>query len=154
MTYTTPNPQENKPAVSQQTKDLVERNMPNENDEVRAKMEELVEAMNKRAQSEIQNAGEQGHEAYINAVRRAREELNQIGTFADKQRNSVEEAVGMLEEEAKNNWDSILKEMEEFGDRLSQAAEAAWNILINKDADSSSDSSSSSSSDSSSSTAS
>ncbi|WP_071518368.1 hypothetical protein [Geitlerinema sp. PCC 9228] len=139
MTQNAPTPPENKPenkpAVSQQAKDLVEQKMPNENDEVKAKMEELVDAMRKRAQSEIQNAGEQGYEAYMNAVRRAREELNQIGTFANEQRHSVEEAVSMLEDEAKQNWDSILKEMEEFGDRLSKAAEAAWNILTKKDAD-------------------
>jgi F0F1-type ATP synthase membrane subunit b/b' len=149
MTSTNPEPQENKPAVSQQTRDLVKQKMPNESDEVQAKMEELVEAMKKRAQSEIQTAGESTREAYMNAVRRARESLQQTSNFAEQQRNSVEEAVNMLEDEAKNNWDSILKEMEDFGDRLSQAAESAWNILTKKDASSDSSSGSSSSSSSS-----
>ncbi|MBD0361508.1 MAG: hypothetical protein ICV55_01765, partial [Coleofasciculus sp. C3-bin4] len=45
----------------------------------------------------------------------------------DKER--IEYSFKLLQMDAEKNWESILKEVSSFGDRLADAAKAAWDAL-------------------------
>lgn len=60
-----------------QTSDLVETEMAGESDDLKSETKALIDALKKRAQAEAQSAGTLTREAYLNAVRRARETLEQ-----------------------------------------------------------------------------
>lgn len=117
-------PQQNQ--ISQQTSDLVEREMAGESADVRNETKELIDALKKRAQSEAQSAGTLTREAYLSAVRRAREALEQDQLI---KRERIEDSFHLIQKEAEKNWESIVKEVTEFGDRLADAAKAAWETL-------------------------
>jgi hypothetical protein len=112
--------------VSDSTNKMVESEMANETDAVKQETKELVEAIKKLAQSEVQAAGDFTREAYVNAVRQARETIERI-KLIDTDR--IEKAGTMLENEAEKNWQNMLKEIQDFGDRLVAAAKAAWDVL-------------------------
>lgn len=112
--------------VSESTNKMVESEMANETDAVKQETKELVEAIKKLAQSEVQAAGNFTREAYVNAVRQARETIERI-KLIDTDR--IEKAGTMLENEAEKNWQNMLKEIQDFGDRLVAAAKAAWDVL-------------------------
>lgn len=112
--------------VSPETKKLVEQEMPNETEQVRQETMALVEALRKRAQAEIQGASKLTVDAYLNAVQQARTALDDNQLF-DKER--IEYSMKLLQMDAQKNWENILKEISEFGDRLSEAAKVAWETL-------------------------
>ncbi len=113
--------------VSPETKKLVDQELGDQSSEVRRETEALVEAIRKRAQSDAQSAEEFTRETYLNAVRQVREQIEQNKLFdADR----VEESIQMVQKEAEKNWQSIVDEVTEFGDRLSEAAKTAWDILM------------------------
>ena len=112
--------------VSEETKDLVDINMPNESDEVKNETMALIEAIKRRAQSEAQGAGELTRDAYLTAVQRAKEAVEQTKLF-DK--DQVESSIELMLKDAQENWESIVKEVTGFGDRLADAAKAAWDTL-------------------------
>jgi vacuolar-type H+-ATPase subunit H len=86
----------------------------------------LIEAIKTKAQSETQKAGEFARESYLDAVTKAREEIEKMDLF-DPER--IKEAMRQIENEAEKNWDSLVKEVKSFGDRLNEAAKAAWDKL-------------------------
>ncbi len=112
--------------VSDSTNKMVESEMANETDAVKQETKELVEAIKKLAQSEVQAAGDFTREAYVTAVRQARETIERI-KLIDTER--IEKAGTMLENEAEKNWQNMVKEIQDFGDRLVAAAQAAWDVL-------------------------
>ena len=129
-TNNSPEPQETTiVTVSPETNALVEKEMAGESDELKAETKALVEAIRKRAQSEIENAQTLTREAYLNAVRSAREavEKNQL---LDPKR--IEHSVEMIQKDAQENWQKTVDEIKVLGDRLQEAAHVAWDILMGK----------------------
>ncbi|WP_422614302.1 hypothetical protein [Calothrix rhizosoleniae] len=112
--------------VTPQTSALVETEMADETDEIKNETKALIDAIKKRAQSEAQSAGTLTRDTYLNAVRQAREaiEANQL-----IERDRIEHAFDMIQQEAQKNWDSVTKEVQDLGDRLQSAAKAAWEVL-------------------------
>lgn len=127
--------------ITEETRALVEKAMPDESDEVKEHLVGLVNAIKKRAQAQSQAAGDMSREAYLQAVRQAKEALDTVGKFTQDSQKSIEKAVSTVEEEARSNWESILKETEKIGHRLDKAAAAAWEILTAPDESESSENS-------------
>ena len=100
--------------------------MASESDEVKNETMALIEAIRRRAQSEAKGAGELTRDTYLTAVRQAREAIEQDKLF-DKDR--IEYSFKLLQMDAEKNWESIIKEVSTFGDRLTDAAKAAWDVL-------------------------
>jgi len=112
--------------ISPETDALVEQEMSGQNDEVKQETKALIEAIKKRAQSEIQTAQDLTREAYLAAVRRARETIEET-KLIDPDR--LEQSVQLIQQEAQKNWNSITDEIQRLGDRLTEAAKTAWSIL-------------------------
>lgn len=116
--------------VSSETNDLVEQEMAGQDDQVKAETKALVEAIKTRAQSEIENAQTITQDAYLNAVRSAREAVEQNQLFEPKR---IEHSVNMIQRDAEKNWQKTVDEIANFGDRLQEAAQTAWDILLGQD---------------------
>ena len=112
--------------VSSQTNDLVETEMAGESDDLKSETKALIDALKKRAQVEAQNAGTLTREAYLTAVRRAREKIDNEQLI---ERDRIEHSFELIKNEAEKNWESVVKEVAEVGDRLAEAAKAAWEKL-------------------------
>ena len=113
--------------ITPQTSDLVEAEMAGESDDVKSETKSLIDALKKRAQEEAQSAGTLTREAYLNAVRRAREKIEQEQLMLDP--NRIEHSFELIQREATKNFESVVKEVAELGDRLADAAKAAWDAL-------------------------
>ncbi len=113
-------------AISQETSALVEREMAGESEAVKSETKALIDAIKKRAQSEAQSAGTLTREAYLNAVKRARATIEENKLI---ERDRIEHSFEMIQSEAEKNWHSVAKEVSELGDRLAEAAKAAWEVL-------------------------
>jgi seryl-tRNA synthetase len=100
--------------------------MAGESEDLKSETKALIDALKKRAQTEAQSAGTLTREAYLTAVRRAREtiEHNQL-----IERDRIEHSFELIKKEAEKNWESVIKEVAEVGDRLADAAKAAWEAL-------------------------
>ncbi|NES68910.1 MAG: hypothetical protein F6K24_28610 [Okeania sp. SIO2D1] len=88
--------------------------------------QELVEAIKRLAQSEMEAAGEFTRDSYIQAVKQARETIERI-RLIDPQK--IEEAGKKIEKDIENNWETMVKEVQDFGGRLVKAGKAAWDVL-------------------------
>ncbi len=102
----------------------------------------LIDAIRSKALSEAKEAGELARDNYLDAVRRIRQDIEERKLF-DPQR--IDEAVKYIQKEVEKDWEgvvkewnSVVKEVSSFGDRLNEAAKAAWEILTapSKDKDS------------------
>jgi uncharacterized membrane protein YccC len=116
-------------SVDDETKALVEREMPEASDEVKQKVVELIEAIKRRAQSEVETAGDRTREAYLAAVKQAEEAIAKTQETSEKYRDELEKSLKLVEQEAHTNWDNLVQEITDFGDRLRHAADAAWSVL-------------------------
>ncbi len=67
--------------VSEATKALVEQKLPEQPDEIKQKMGELVELIKKQAESELETAESITREAYVNAIANAKATLKETETF-------------------------------------------------------------------------
>ncbi len=112
--------------ISPQTTEMVESQMAGETQDVKDETAALIEAIKRRAQSEAQSAGTLTRETYLSAVRQARETIEQNQLI---ERARIENAFDMVQNEATKNFESILAEVQELGDRLQAAAQAAWDVL-------------------------
>lgn len=112
--------------ISAQTNELVETEMAGESDDVKSETKALIDALKKRAQSEAQSLGTLTREAYLNSVRRAREKIEQDHLI---ERDRIEYSFELIQREAEKNWQSVVKEVADLGDRLTDAAKAAWDAL-------------------------
>ncbi|MBR8834046.1 MAG: hypothetical protein DSM106950_08390 [Stigonema ocellatum SAG 48.90 = DSM 106950] len=109
--------------VSPQTNEVVETQLAGETDEVKHETKELIEALKRRAQAEAESAGTLTRETYLNAVRRAREAVEGEKLI---ERHRLERSWTTIQEEAERNWQLLLKDFAELGDRVQDAAKAAW----------------------------
>ena len=116
--------------ISSETNDLVEQEMAGENERAIAETKALVEAIKKRAQSEIENAQTLTQDAYLNAVRSAREAVEQNELLDPKR---IEHSVNMIQRDVETNWQKTVDEIASLGDRLQEAAQTAWEILMGDD---------------------
>ncbi|MGF1541071.1 MAG: hypothetical protein ACFCU5_11575 [Pleurocapsa sp.] len=116
--------------VSPETDALVEREMAGESDRLKAETKDLVEAIRKRAQSEIENAQTLTQDAYLNAIRSAKEAV-ESNSLLDPKR--IEHSVEMIQKDVRDNWQKTLDEIGALGDRLQEAAQVAWDIVMRKD---------------------
>jgi len=124
---TNSNPESSTPiTISPETDALVEQEMAGQNADLKQETKALIEAIKKRAQSEIQTAQDLTREAYLAAVRRAREAVEET-KLIDPDR--LEQSVQLIQQEAQKNWQSVFDEIQRLGDRLTEAAKAAWNAL-------------------------
>jgi len=112
--------------VSPQTTEMVESQMVGETEDIKQETAALIEALKRRAQVEAQSAGTLTRETYLNAVRQAREAIEQNQLI---ERARIENAFDMVQNEATKNFESIIAEVQELGDRLQAAAQAAWDVL-------------------------
>ncbi|PMB17486.1 hypothetical protein [Fischerella thermalis] len=112
--------------ISPETDALVEQEMAGQNADIKQETKALIEAIKKRAQSEIHTAQDLTREAYLASVRRAREVIEET-KLIDPDR--LEQSVQLIQQEAQKNWQSITDEIQRLGDRLTEAAKAAWNVL-------------------------
>ena len=134
MTEPTPSTETAIVEVTPQTDALVEKEMAGESDDLKRETKALIEALKKRAQAEAaaatetaQSVGTMTRDAYLDAVRKARETLEQNQLLFERDR--IEYSMKLIQMEAEKNWESILNEVKEWGDRLSEAAKAAWEKL-------------------------
>ena len=116
--------------VSPETNALVEQEMEGQDEQIKAETKALVEAIRKRAQSEIENAQTISQDAYLTAVRNAREALEQNELLNPKR---IEHSVQMIQRDVEQNWQKTVDEIAALGDRLQEAAQAAWDILMGND---------------------
>ena len=116
--------------VSPETDALVEKEMAGQDEQIKAETKALVEAIKKRAQSEIENAQTLTQDAYLNAVRSAREAIEQNKLLDPKR---IEHSVELIQRDAQENWQKIADEITDLGNRLQEAAQVAWDILMGKD---------------------
>ena len=86
----------------------------------------VVDAIKMRAQSQVQGAGEVSREAYLKAVRQAREAVEQ-NKFIERDR--IEQAVDQIQKESEKNWHVVVGEIESIGSRLTDASKSAWTAL-------------------------
>jgi hypothetical protein len=93
---------------------------------IKSETEALIDAIKRRAEAEIKAAGDLSRETYLNAVRQAREALEQNQLI---ERDRIEQSVQQIQQEAEKNLRSVVSEVESFGTRLSDAAKAAWTTL-------------------------
>ncbi|BBA80166.1 hypothetical protein RGRSB_1778 [cyanobacterium endosymbiont of Rhopalodia gibberula] len=93
---------------------------------IKDETEALIKAIKTKAFSEVQKAGEFAIDNYLEAVRKARQDIERRQLFEPEQ---IEDAIRQIKKEIEKDWDSILKEVTSFGDRLNEAAKAAWDIL-------------------------
>ncbi|PPS42828.1 hypothetical protein [Chroococcidiopsis sp. TS-821] len=114
--------------VSPETDALVEQAqaIAEQDADLKQETKALVEAIKKRAQAEIQAAEELTREAYLSAVRRAKEAIAQTQLIAP---DRIEQSVQRIQRETQQNWQSIVNEIHQLGDRLGDAAKAAWAAL-------------------------
>ena len=87
--------------VRPETTDLVKKEMPNATEEAIKETAALFEAIKKRAQSEVQAAGDLTREAYLKAVNQAQEKIEQNKAIAQER---IDQAVKLLKQEADKNW--------------------------------------------------
>lgn len=118
-------PQSSSIEISDRTNSLVEQNLPEAPEQLRQETKQLIEAITRKAQSETQKAGEYAQENYLAAVRDLRSEIEKLNFDPE----SIEESLKLAQMDAEENWESLVQEFENFGNRLNEAAQAAWSIL-------------------------
>lgn len=110
----------------QPTQQAVEAEMVNDTDEINQETAALIEAIRNRAQSEAQSAGNLTRETYLNTLRRVRHAIEGEQLI---ERERLENAFQVVQSEAEKNWEHLLKQLQEFGERLQDAAKAAWDAF-------------------------
>jgi hypothetical protein len=112
--------------VSEETKALVEQEMPEETNAIKRETMELIETIKRKAQAEAQKAGEFTRDSYLEAVRKVRQDVEGTNLF-DPDR--IAESIRLMQGDVEKNWESLVKEVTSLGDRLAEAAQAAWDKL-------------------------
>ena len=116
-------------AVSPETNALVEKEMTGQDESIKEATKALVEAIKKRAQSEIKNAQTITRDAYLKAVNNAREAIEENQLIEGER---IEHSVKIIQKEAQENWHKIAQEITDLGQRLQEATQVAWDVLMNK----------------------
>ena len=117
-------------AIEQVDVEIIKANQTTSNDSpnrpIQDETEALIKAIKTKAFSEVQKAGEFAIDNYLEAVRKARQDIERRQLFEPEQ---IEDAIKQIKKEIEKDWDSIVREVTSFGDRLNEAAKAAWDIL-------------------------
>ncbi|MEC5032858.1 MAG: hypothetical protein SAL07_23395 [Oscillatoria sp. PMC 1051.18] len=119
--------------VSPETQEMVRREMPEATEQAKNETMALIEAIKRKAQlqaqqmqAEAEKASEITVEKYLEAIRTARREVEQMDLF-DPER--IEYSIKLMQMDAEQNWENLVKEISTLGDRLNDAAKAAWEAL-------------------------
>ncbi len=108
--------------------------MANEPESVKQETKQLVQALKSRAQREVQGAQQVTLDVYLGAVRKAKESLKGNQTFDP---DKIERSMGLIQADAQKNMASVLEEIKEIGDklgdRITDAAKAAWDTFKHSD---------------------
>ncbi len=87
---------------------------------------DLFETIKTKAQSEAQKAGEFTRETYLEAVNRVKEQVENLHLFEPKK---IETTIQEIQNEVEKDWENLLGQFNDWGDRLNEAAKAAWEAL-------------------------
>lgn len=118
---------ENKPVeVISDNPALVQQQAAETPSEIQKETLALIEAIRTKAQSEAQKAGDFARETYLDAVRKAKDEVENLNVF-DPTR--IDDALKQVQGEVEKDWDVLAKQVATLGDRLNEAAKAAWEKL-------------------------
>ncbi|MDJ0692439.1 MAG: hypothetical protein QNJ41_28615 [Xenococcaceae cyanobacterium MO_188.B32] len=115
--------------VSEATKALVEQKLPEQPDEIKQKMGELVELIKKQAELELESAQDITRETYVKAIANAKATLKQTETFFAEQEQTLQQKIQELNTQADREWESFLGDVKNMGDRIDKAINAAWKAL-------------------------
>lgn len=133
MTVETPKPFKVSPdesaTVSDETKAIVEKNLPHESDEVKQKFGELIDAIKRQATRELESVEDISRETYVKAIENAQQTLNRAQAFLQTQEEALEANVNQIKDEASQKWEQTLADIRAMGDRVDRAINAAWKIL-------------------------
>lgn len=111
-----------------ETSAIVQTEKTEETPDMKRETEALIEAIKKRAQAEIQAAGDITRDAYLEAVRKARVAVEESDLIIE--RSKIEESVAQIQKEAEKNWQYVVNEIESLGSRLTDVAKSAWESLV------------------------
>jgi hypothetical protein len=95
-------------------------------DEVALETQALLEAIRTKAIEEANKAGAFARDSYLEAMRNARQQVETLNLF-DPER--IEAAIKQLQNDVEKDWEGLVEQVNQFGDRLSESAKAAWEIL-------------------------
>lgn len=115
--------------ISPETQDMVDRKLPNAEADVKRAALNLVDAIKKRAKAQARSTGRWTRETYLEAAQQAKDLLSKRQELSQKYKGQLDESFKWIEEEANTRWDSLSSEAEVWGDRLTRAADSAWQIL-------------------------
>lgn len=115
--------------VSEETKAIVEKSLPDESDEVKEKFGELIDAIKRQTTREIESVENLSRETYVRAIENAQQTLNRAQTFLKTQEEALENNLNQVKAEADQKWDGFLADIQAMGNRVDRAVNAAWKIL-------------------------
>ncbi|BFM39343.1 hypothetical protein [Synechocystis sp. LKSZ1] len=95
-------------------------------DEVAQETQALLEAIRTKAIDEANKAGTFARDSYLEAMRNARQQVETLNLF-DPER--IEAAIKQLQSDVEKDWEGLVTQVNDFGDRLSESAKAAWEAL-------------------------
>ena len=112
---------------------LAKTDTPLEKDSVTDETQALIQAIQTKAFSEAQKAGDFARGSYLEFIRGAREQVESLKVFDP---DNIEAAMKQLQGEVEKDWTNVTRQFNDFGsqfsdfgDRLSAAAKAAWEVL-------------------------
>ncbi|MDY7022596.1 MAG: hypothetical protein SWJ54_14775 [Cyanobacteriota bacterium] len=92
--------------------------------------EALFDAIQNLVKAELQAAAEINRDAYTEAVKSVRERIEQI-RLIDKE--EIESSFKQFETNAESNFQGIVKDLSNLGERLTKATQAFWDVLTASD---------------------
>jgi L-lactate utilization protein LutC len=123
--------------VSEETKAIVEKNLPDESDEVKQKFGELIDAIKRQAVSEMESVEDISRETYIQALEKAQRTLKRAQGFLQTQEETLQTNVNQVKDKASHRWENLLADVKSMGNRVDRAINAAWTILTESEKDAS-----------------
>jgi hypothetical protein len=112
---------------------LAKTDTPLEKDSVTDETQALIQAIQTKAFSEAQKAGDFARGSYLEFIRGAREQVESLKVFDP---DNIESAMKQLQGDVEKDWTNVTRQFNDFGsqfndfgDRLSAAAKAAWEVL-------------------------
>jgi len=112
---------------------LAKTDTPLEKDSVTDETQALIQAIQTKAFSEAQKAGDFARGSYMEFIRGAREQVESLKVFDP---DNIESAMKQLQGDVEKDWTNVTRQFNDFGsqfsdfgDRLSAAAKAAWEVL-------------------------
>ena len=105
---------------------LAKTETPLEKNSVIDENQALIEAIQTKAFSEAQKADDFARDTYLEFIRNAREQVESLNLFDP---DKIDAAMKQLKEDVEKDWTNVTRQFNDFGDRLSAAAKAAWEVL-------------------------